>query len=341
MKSASLFFTAPCQVEVRQELLPDPGPDQVWAQTLLSAISPGTETLIYRGQFPAEMPVDASISALPGTFRYPLKYGYSAVGRVIACGKDVSPTWEGRLVFAFNPHESLFLADTQALLPLPPGMPAETAVFLPNMETAVNFVMDAAPLIGEKVAVFGQGIVGLLTTALLARFPLARLVSLDRYALRRSASLALGASASLDPGAEDALEQARLALAGEADLCLELSGQPAALDQAIDLTGFAGRILIGSWYGQKPAALNLGGRFHRSRIRLISSQVSSLAPELSGRWTKERRFEVAWEMLRQLRPEQFITHRFPLAQAAQAYTLLDQAPQDTIQIVLTYGTGGQ
>ena len=336
MKRESLFFTAPYQVEVRQELLPDPGPEQVWVQTLVSAISPGTETLIYRGQFPAEMAVDAAISALPGTFQYPLKYGYSAVGRVIACGKAVPPAWQGRLVFAFNPHESLFLAELPSLLPLPPGMPAETALFLPSMETAVNFVMDAAPLVGEKVAIFGQGIVGLLTTALLARFPLARLVTLDRYALRRNASLALGASASIDPGLPQALEQARHALKGEADLCLELSGQPATLDQAIALTGFAGRILVGSWYGQKRAAIDLGGRFHRSRLRLISSQVSSLAPELSGRWTKARRFEVAWDMLAQIRPEQFITHRFPLAQAARAYALLDQTPQDTIQIVLTY-----
>jgi 2-desacetyl-2-hydroxyethyl bacteriochlorophyllide A dehydrogenase len=334
----SLFFTAPCQVEVREEPLPDPGPEQVLVQTLVSAISPGTESLIYRGQFPAEMAVDATISALPGSFQYPLKYGYAAVGRVIACGKAVPPAWEGRLVFAFNPHENLFLAKIPDLLTLPPGISAETAVFLPNMETAVNFVMDAAPLVGEKVAVFGQGIVGLLTTALLARFPLARLVTMDRYEMRRRASLALGASASLDPGLPDTMEQARFALAGEADLCLELSGQPAALDQAIALTGFAGRILVGSWYGQKRASLDLGGSFHRSRIRLVSSQVSSLAPELSGRWTKERRFEVAWEMLRQVRPEQFITHRFPLAQAAQAYALLDQAPQNTIQIVLTYTT---
>jgi 2-desacetyl-2-hydroxyethyl bacteriochlorophyllide A dehydrogenase len=338
MKRATLFFTGPCRVEVLEEPLPDPGPGQVMVQTLVSAISPGTETLIYRGQFPEEMAVDATISALTGAFQYPLKYGYSAVGRIITCGKAVSPDWEGRLVFAFNPHESHFLADTQALLPLPPGIPAEAAVFLPNMETALNFVMDAAPLIGEKVAVFGQGIVGLLTTALLARFPLARLVSLDRYELRRRASLGLGASASLDPGLPDSLEQAQLALTGEADLCLELSGQPTALDQAIALTGFAGRILIGSWYGQKRAALNLGGRFHRSRICLISSQVSSLAPELSGRWTKERRFEVAWEMLRQVHPHQFITHRFSLTQAGQAYTLLDQAPQEAIQILLTYDT---
>jgi 2-desacetyl-2-hydroxyethyl bacteriochlorophyllide A dehydrogenase len=338
MNRAALFFTAQCRVEVRTEPLPDPGPGQVLVQTLLSAISPGTETLIYRGQFPAEMAVDASIPALAGKFEYPFKYGYSAVGRVIACGKDIPPGWEDKLVFAFNPHESHFLADIQALQPLPQRMTAETALFLPNMETALNFVMDAAPLIGEKTAIFGQGIVGLLTTALLARFPLARLVSLDRFPTRRQASLAMGASASLDPSQTDSLEQARLALAGEADLCLELSGQPAALDQAIALTGFAGRILIGSWYGQKRAALNLGDRFHRSRIRLISSQVSSLAPELSGRWTKGRRFEVAWEMLRQVRPEQFITQRFSLAQAAQAYALLDQAPEEAIQVVLTYDT---
>jgi threonine dehydrogenase-like Zn-dependent dehydrogenase len=122
-----------------------------------------------------------------------------------------------------------------------------------------------------------------------------------------------------------------------ADLTYELSGNPLALDQAIAVTGFNGRVVIGSWYGQKHADLNLGGRFHRSRIRLISSQVSTIAPEWSGRWTKSRRLHVAWEMLQHVRPAHLITHRFPLAQASQAYALLDQHPEEAIQVLFTYG----
>jgi alcohol dehydrogenase len=125
-------------------------------------------------------------------------------------------------------------------------------------------------------------------------------------------------------------------LAHGADLALELSGNPAALDQAIRAVGYGGRVLIGSWYGTKSATLNLGGAFHRNHVQLISSQVSTLAPRWRGRWDKARRFDVAWRMLARHNPAQLITHRFPIKQAADAYRLLDQAGHETVQVVLTY-----
>jgi threonine dehydrogenase-like Zn-dependent dehydrogenase len=209
------------------------------------------------------------------------------------------------------------------------------------METAVNFLMDGHPLIGERVVVFGQGIVGLLTTALLARTPLSRLLTLDHYPFRRERSRALGAHASLDSGKDDVLSRLQACLQDEhagvgADLVYELSGNPAALDAAIAVTGFNGRIVIGSWYGRKHADLNLGGRFHRSRIRLISSQVSTIAPEWGGRWSKRRRLHVAWQMVQHVRPAHLITHRFPFEQASQAYALLDQHPEEAIQVLFAY-----
>src|SRR5262249_47194797 len=148
----------------------------------------GTERLIYRGQMPTNLCVDETIPALSGQVGYPLKYGYSAVGRIIALGREVSPEWEGRTVFAFQPHASHFVSPVAELLCVPAGLTAEEAALLPIMETGVNFLMDGQPLIGEQVAVFGQGVVGLLTTALLARLPLAVLVTLDPYALRRKKS---------------------------------------------------------------------------------------------------------------------------------------------------------
>jgi threonine dehydrogenase-like Zn-dependent dehydrogenase len=175
-----------------------------------------------------------------------------------------------------------------------------------------------------------------LTTSLLAQFPLAKLVTLDRYTLRRRVSYELGAHICLDPGDEGLEKQIREHLPNGADLAYEISGSPSALDQALIATGFAGRVVIGSWYGSKRSSLDLGRHFHRSRIRLICSQVSSIAPEFSGRWTKGRRFDVAWEMIRRLKPSRFITHRFPIQQAAEAYQLLDQNPEKTIQILLTY-----
>jgi 2-desacetyl-2-hydroxyethyl bacteriochlorophyllide A dehydrogenase len=332
----SIYFTGPREVQVRHELPLVPAPGGVLVQTLLSAISSGTEMLVYRDQFPADLAVDENLSSLAGAFHYPLRYGYAAVGQVAAIGAGVDPAWEGRLVFGFQPHTSHFLSSIDDLAPVPEGISAEQAIFLPNMETAVNFVMDGAPLIGEQVAVFGQGIVGLLTAALLRRFPLCRLVTIDRYHLRRTASLDLGVSASLEPLSEDLAQDFKTLLPGGADLTYELSGAPQALDQAIALTGFNGRVVIGSWYGQKRANLDLGGHFHRSRIRLISSQVSTLAPELSGRWNKARRFDLAWEMIRQVSPERWITHRFPIDLAPQAYQLLDRRPEETIQVVFTY-----
>ena len=333
MKRLAVYFTAPYTVEVRQEWLPSPGVGQVVVETRVSAISPGTELLFYRGQAPTDLPVDETISALAGDVRFPIKYGYSAVGRVIELGADVSADWQGRLVFCFNPHESHFVAALADLMPVPLTLSPEEAAFLPNMETAVNLLMDGQPLIGEQVAVFGQGIVGLLTAALLAQFPLARLVTLDPYALRRDKSLDIGSHISLDPTQAAQLHEL---LPDGADLAYELSGNPAGLDQAIATTGFNGRVVVGSWYGRKPATLNLGGRFHRSRIRLISSQVSSIASEWTGRWTKSRRFQTAWQMIEHVKPAGLITHRCPIGQAAEAYALLDQHPEQAVQVMLTY-----
>lgn len=337
MKSRrSLVFSAPRRVLIDIGQPADPGPGEVSVRAVCSAISAGTESLVYTGLFPEAIDTDATIAALGGRMRYPLKYGYAAVGEVTACGQGVDPAWIGRLVFAFNPHESCFTAPASAVQAVPPGIAPEEAVFLPNMETAVNFVMDGAPLIGERVLVLGQGIVGLLTTALLARFPLQTLVTFDQYALRRQASLETGAALSLDPAGIDPAQVVESFLNGGADLCYEITGRPEALDLAVGLTGFAGRVVIGSWYGRKRATVDLGGRFHRSRIRLIASQVSTLAPELSGRWSKERRFGVAWDMIRIVHPARFITHRFPLEQADAAYRLLDEDPAAALQILFTY-----
>jgi threonine dehydrogenase-like Zn-dependent dehydrogenase len=203
------------------------------------------------------------------------------------------------------------------------------------METAVNLVQDATPLFGERVLVFGQGVVGLLTAALLKEFPLESLVTSDRYELRRNTS-PVTPRLSLDPNSPGFHKNAKTLLRGSADLAFELSGNPVALNDALALTCFSGRIVVGSWYGEKRAEIDLGRTFHRSRIKLISSQVSTIAPELSGRWDKARRFYIAWKALERIKPEKWITHRFPIDRAAEAYQLLDEKPQETIQVLFTY-----
>lgn len=329
-----LYFTAPHTVEIREEPLPAPRPNEVLVETRLSAISPGSEMLVYRGQAPTlRDPHDPLSSDLT----YPTPYGYACVGRILATGAQVDGSLTGKWVFAFQPHTSHFTAPLTDLHLLPEDISPETACFLPNMETAVNLVQDTAPLLGERALVLGQGVIGLLTTALLAQFPLAALVTADACALRRKAAQQLGVTASLDPHATDFHTQARAWLGQPgADFCLEVSGAPAALNDALALTRFSGRVIIGSWYGKKPVALDLGGAFHRSRLTLIASQVSTIRPDLSTRWDKARRFEVAWAALRRIRPEQWITQRIPFSQAATAYRLLDEAPGETIQVVLDY-----
>jgi threonine dehydrogenase-like Zn-dependent dehydrogenase len=218
------------------------------------------------------------------------------------------------------------------------------------METAVNLIQDAAPILGERVLVLGQGVVGLLVASLLKEFPLELLVTSDCHELRRKASLELGVANSFDPelivlADENSFTKStkshttnRLAYTQNFDLTFELSGSPYALNNAIAMTMFSGRVVIGSWYGEKKAPIDLGSLFHRSRIKLISSQVSSIAPELSGRWDKGRRFEVVWKALKRIQPQKWITHRFPIEKAEEAYQLLDENPQETIQVIFEYKT---
>lgn len=337
MSHSALVFAAPYRVEVERSALWAPGPGEALVKTLVSAISSGTEMLLYRGEMPSELQLDESIPALGGAIQYPVKYGYAAVGRVDELGPGVEGVGVGDMVFCFRPHESGFICPATDLIKAPEHMEPEDAVFLPTMETAVNLVMDGQPSIGEQVMVLGQGVVGLLVTALLSMTPLSSLVTVDRYKERREESLALGATASLapdDPGLMEAMQGSRHYRG--ADLSFELSGNPAALDTAVKTAGYGGRIVVGSWYGTKTASLNLGGRFHRDRIRMISSQVSTIAPEWSARWSKARRFGVAWSMIRKLRPSRLVSHAFSLEEAADAYDLLDRDPGGALQVLLTY-----
>lgn len=350
MKRKTLYFTAPRRVELREESLPALGADDVLVETVCSAISAGTEMLVYRGQFPHLADSHDNISS---DLKYPCAFGYACVGVIRETGTHVDRSLQDKLVFGFAPHTSAFICHPSALIFPPASLQADTCSFLPNMETAVNLVQDAAPLLGERALVMGQGVIGLLVTSLLKEFPLEALVTSDWYELRRKASLEIGVNDSFDP--EQRTPSQKPALSNDVpqpdqkhqvayaqnkfDLTFELSGSPSALNDAIALTTFSGRIIVGSWYGEKKAALDLGGAFHRSRIQLISSQVSTIAPALSGRWDKARRFGVAWEALKRIQPQKWITHRFPIEEAEKAYQLLDKNPQETIQVLFTYNRG--
>jgi threonine dehydrogenase-like Zn-dependent dehydrogenase len=337
-------FTGPTTVEVTESPVPAPDANELGVRTRVSAISPGTELLIYRGDAPQEMAADETIDALEGDLGFPLSYGYAAVGDVTAVGRDVTDDWLGRTVFAFHPHESHFLTTPEAVSPVPPECPPEVAAFLPAVETAVNFLMDGRPTVGERVAVFGQGIVGLLTTSLLDECPLETLVAVEPRRNRRLLAADRGADRALDPETADV--PATLRSLGEdgnetdrttgVDLSYELSGDSDALDDAIAGTGYGGRVVVGSWYGDKRADLGLGGRFHRSRLRVRSSQVSTIDPEHRGRWDTDRRLDVAWDHLPSLDVDELVTDRVPVEESARAYRALDQRPGETLGVLLTY-----
>lgn len=326
-KAKTLFCVAPKKVEIRETILPSLKDDEVLVETICSAISAGTEMLVYRNQFPHLKDAHDAVSS---DLNYPLAYGYACVGKIREIGKDVNREWENRLVFSFQSHTSHCIAKPENLFPIPYSLTPETACFFPNMETAVNLIQDGAPILGERVLVLGQGVVGLLTASLLNEFPLESLVVVDNYDLRRKALQVTGQRSKVKGLLIDDLQPTTF------DLVYELTGSPTALNDAIGLTTFSGRVVIGSWYGQKQDVINLGGSFHRSRIKLISSQVSTIMPELSGRWNKARRYQVTWEALERVKPEKWITHRFSLNDASKAYQLLDENPQETIQILFDY-----
>ena len=337
-------FAAPEEAEVIAEDAPSPGLEEVRVRTEYSAISPGTERLVYQGNVPGDLDADSSIEALQGdTLSYPISYGYACAGTVEAVGDEVSSDWEGAPVFSFQPHVSQFTASPDALIRLPASVDLTDGVMIPSLETAVNLVMDGRPMMGETALVFGQGVVGLLTARLLAEHPLGTLVAVDPADARRARAKSLGipavgaaADLTLEAGADAGRQaDAPSSDAAQGDLVYELTGQPSVLNDAVQHTGFAGRLVVGSWYGTKTAPIDLGSHFHRSRMRVIASQVSTIDPTLRGRWSKERRMSVVLDLLDTVAPSQLISDRFAIDEAPSVYEQL-AADASMLQPIFTY-----
>jgi len=260
---------------------------------------------------------------------YPLAYGYSLVGRVVECGDEVEDrdSLLGATVFAFSPHATQAVVERSAIQLIPNGMDARDAIFMPSVETALALVHDAHARLGERVAVFGQGLIGLFVTALVRKH-FGIVTAFDTLPDRLAMSTLMGASQALFPS-----EAAR---AGPFDISIEVSGNDRALQSAIDTTCHGGRIIIGSWYGSShPVSLDLGSLdFHRSHKTLKASQVSEIPADMGATWTKQRRFSLAWELVRQLKPSRLITRFVTLSEAQRAYEALDKG--DEIAVVFKY-----
>ncbi|THE65259.1 oxidoreductase [Salinadaptatus halalkaliphilus] len=341
MNDAALAFTAPRTVERRPITVSEPAADEVLVETRVSAISAGTELLVYRDQLPSDLAADETLEAIEGDFSFPVEYGYAAVGEIRAVGSDVDEHWWGETVFGFVPHRTRFCARPESLVRVPPALTDVDAALLPTLETATNLVLDAQPRLGERVVVFGAGVVGLCTLRLLASFPLESLVVVEPLEHRREIAREFGADRAVSPAAlaaetNDGHADVTDDAIGDADLAIELAGDPSALDDAIGAVGYDARIVVGSWYGTKRAPIDFGGRFHRDRIELVSSQVSTVDPSLRGRWDTDRRLETALEWVARLETAALVTHRIPFRDAEDAYELLDSGPESALQVLLTY-----
>src|SRR4029077_11580731 len=247
---------------------------------------------VYRGEVDPDLALD--LPTLVGGFGFPLKYGYASVGHAVAVGRDVDGVREGDLLFALHPHQDEYVVSESLVRRLPNRATPEQAVFLANLETATNVVLDAKTRLGEVVAVFGQGVVGFLITQLLRRSG-ARVLAVEPSALRRSFAERCGAEVALTPHDGTALR--RLTRGRGPHIAVDASGSPSALQEAIDSVALEGTVVVCSWYGEKPVPLDLGGVFHRRRVRLVSSQVGRIDPSLAPRWDRERRVERGAELL--------------------------------------------
>ncbi len=319
-----VWFEGPGRVGVRRGSCSPPGPGEVRVVTELGAISAGTELAALAGRLDPDLPRDDTLTALRrGGFRFPFQYGYASVGRVEAWGPGVggAAPRPGRRVFAFVPHQTAFRIPAGEALPAPDEIPPDRAALFPYLETAVNLLLDGPPRAGERVAVVGQGALGLALTALLGGYPLGGLLTVEPRAARRALSLGFGAPMAMSPDAGPAA--LRDALGGRAELVFEVSGAEAGLDLAIRLAARDGRVIVGSWLAGGRTSLDLGGWFHRGRVRLISSQVSRL-PALGPAWTIARRRALAWSLLRRAPLERLVGLRVPFAEASRAYAALGE-----------------
>lgn len=261
---------------------PDPGEHEARLRTLVSAISPGTERLVFRGGAPESLHETMRCPFQEGTFPFPVKYGYACVGLV-----EAGPAaWIGARAFCLHPHQERFTVPIAALRRVPDAVSTPRAALAANMETAVNALWDARPRLGDRIAVIGCGVVGLLTASLAATLAGTVVLAVDPDPARRARAEKLGLTAC-------ALDEAE----GARDLVIHASASEAGLALALSLARSEGTVLELSWYGDRRPTVPLGEAFHPRRLKLISSQVGRLHPDQGLRWTLAGRADFALSLL--------------------------------------------
>jgi NADPH:quinone reductase-like Zn-dependent oxidoreductase len=282
MDADALWYVGPGRAEIRREKVEEPRPGEFLVRALYSAISRGTERLVFAGRVPESEFARMRAPFMGGAFPFPVKYGYATIGRV----EEGPAEWLGRNVFALHPHQSVFTLPASAALLLPDGVPPARATLAANMETALNAVWDAAPAPADRIAIVGAGVVGSLVAWLCGQLPGAKVTLVDIEPSRAQLASALGVGFAAPAEAP-----------GDCDLVVHASGTGAGLATAIGLAGDEARVLELSWYGAGDVAVPLGGAFHSRRLQLISSQVGRIAPSHRPRWTHHRRLAAALDLL--------------------------------------------
>jgi threonine dehydrogenase-like Zn-dependent dehydrogenase len=249
---------------------------------LYSGISRGTERLVFGGRMPASEYERMRMPTQEGDFPFPVKYGYAAVGTV----EGGASALKGSTVFALHPHQNRFVIAESAVVPVPDTIPARRAVLAPNLETALNILWDGEAKAGQRIAIVGGGLVGLLVAALAAKPTGAQVTLIDKDAARAPLAKAMGAAFALPENAPRG-----------AELVIHTSATEGGLSLALDIAAFEANVVEASWYGDRKVSVPLGGAFHSQRLRLISSQVGSVAPSHRGRFTHRQRMEEAIKFL--------------------------------------------
>ncbi|MGA9160604.1 MAG: zinc-binding alcohol dehydrogenase [Actinomycetota bacterium] len=330
MEGHVLRFVAPRRVEIQRVEVRPPGPGEVLVRTRWSGISGGTELLAYRGELDPDLELDETISSLGGSFRYPFAYGYSCVGEVERSAVDGLE--EGTTVFAFHPHQDRFTVGAADVVPLE-AVDGRVATLFPLVETALQVSLDAGAHLEEPVVVLGLGPVGLLIAALMQRSG-TDVVGVDPRGDRRATATAFGIRA-VDVGEIRGDVEVITSGAG-VPLIVDATGTPSALPLALELLAHEGEALVCSWYGTKEVPLPLGGAFHRRRLQIRSTQVSTIPARLAGRWDVPRRRRAAARLMTELPLKLLATHEVPFERAAEAYAALDRGDHGLVHVALGF-----
>ena len=317
MHRTVLLFNGDGTTTLTSELLPDIGPDKVLVESEATLVSAGTERLVLNGNVDASL---ADTTAEGADFAYPRPYGYCCVGRVTKTGTDVSRDVAGQRVFGFLPHATHHVVAAKALYPLPDTLASHDATFIPNVETALSIVWDAQVGPGSRVVIIGVGLVGTLVARLLQQIP-----ALDLAVVDTASTLAdhtfLADTVHRSP--TDSFDAD--ALPGHwtngPDVVIELSGVPAMLQHSLDVAGPETRVVLGSWYGNKSVSLDLGAAFHRKRLTMAATPVSTLPARRKTRWSKPRQLRTAIQLAENLRPAADV-QTVPFAEAPSVYAQL-------------------